>query len=139
MEKEKGYTLESLTKDGRRFEAITVGGERLSNIDKPTSSNIDAIHRRQHSQQECSNCGLGHPPRRCPAFRDKCKQCQAVGHWAKMCRNSKSRDKRPRSTSRHRGNTFRHRNSTPDIAVDRTGKDLQAETVVETSLCMQWT
>ena len=38
----------------------------------------------------CMICALSHPPRQCPAFKDHCKYCDAIGHWEKCYRKKKS-------------------------------------------------
>lgn len=43
---------------------------------------------RNFSQKKCGNCGLGHPPRACPAFNQTCNKCRKKGHFAKNCRSS---------------------------------------------------
>ena len=36
--------------------------------------------------RQCKRCGKKHPPRKCPAYRGRCKKCQGVRHFARMCR-----------------------------------------------------
>ena len=67
----------------------------------------------------CPNCAVSLPPRQCPAYKDNCKYCGNIGHWAKCCRKKKVDERqqkdrrqkragmsrsqsRPRSQSRHR-------------------------------------
>lgn len=52
------------------------------------SVNVDAT--KQHFQGErCSFCGLKHPPRKCPAYGTKCRNCDRVNHWEKCCKQKK--------------------------------------------------
>ena len=101
LEKPKGYPLQDLIQVGRRYEAIAEGGVRLNNIDK--SIDIDALFQRQSNQPECWNCGLQHPPRRCPAYRDTCKHCNKIGHWARKCPSKRGQRKPSEGYSRGRG------------------------------------
>ena len=39
------------------------------------------------SRNTCGNCGKSHPPRRCPAYRRTCSNCQKLGHFAECCRS----------------------------------------------------
>ena len=65
-------------------------------------------------QNVCRNCALSHAPRQCPAYKDRCKNCDGVGHWEKCCRKKtdeqekyrKRRDSQPKSRNR-RGNRRR--------------------------------
>ena len=66
----------------------------------------------------CSNFGLKHKFKSCPAYLDTCHACGANGHWSNMCRKTKNIQKpvqksnvrRGRSKSRqlhHRSNNHR--------------------------------
>ena len=57
-------------------------------------------------QNVCTNCALSHPPRQCPAFKDHCKYCGAIGHWKKCCRKRKS-DSRQKSDGRRQKVVYR--------------------------------
>lgn len=35
---------------------------------------------------DCRSCGLQHPVRQCPAYRQQCKKCLGRNHFEKMCR-----------------------------------------------------
>ena len=48
------------------------------------------------SKRICDNCGLTHPPKKCPAFGKECLNCHKKNHYAKMCR---SRSKRSSAVS----------------------------------------
>ena len=43
--------------------------------------------RQSNYQSGCSNCGLIHGPRQCPAYNRNCNKCHALGHFAKCCQN----------------------------------------------------
>ena len=36
--------------------------------------------------RQCKRCGKKHPPRKCPAYRERCNKCKGMGHFARMCR-----------------------------------------------------
>ena len=72
----------------------------------------------KHRLKICSNFGLKHKFKSCPAYLDTCHACGANGHWSKMCRKTKNIEKpvqtsnvrRGRSKSRqlhHRSNSHR--------------------------------
>ena len=50
----------------------------------------------RHEDAECQKCGRIHEPRRCPAFRTKCFNCDKVGHFEMKCRASKVRNEEQR-------------------------------------------
>ena len=37
-------------------------------------------------QAACSRCGYENTTRQCPAYGKKCAKCQALGHFARVCR-----------------------------------------------------
>ena len=45
-------------------------------------------------------------PRQCPAYKDHCKYCDAIGHWEKCCRKKKS-DGRQKSDGRRQKVVYR--------------------------------
>ena len=100
MDQEKGYPLTSLLAEGRKYEALQAGKQRIKDVNKDVDVNIDGIKQIKDSR----NCGLDHPARKCPAYHDTCKACGAKSHWAKKCRNTKcgSSPKAHRSPNRHR-------------------------------------
>ncbi len=104
LEKDKGFTIEQLLVEGRKYEARDIGGKRLNQMTNQTSTPIEGIE-----LGDCSNCGLHHPPRKCPAYNDKCKKCKKIGHWARKCRSqrNKERQKTPNSSgANHRGRSL---------------------------------
>ena len=101
LDKPKGFSIDDMIDTGRKYEAIMAGRQCLQTLD--TNPNVDAI---SPSIKSCGNCGLPHPPRRCPAYKDHCKACGTIGHWAKMCRKSKKSrqpSNRGRPASNYRG------------------------------------
>ena len=129
-EKPKGYSLENLLTDGQKYEAIQRNKQHLqslSNVEK----DINAM-----KINKCRNCGLGHRPRRCPAYRDTCKACGITGHWAKLCQKSArkeehDKDKRykrnDRSPSRNRGQQRKRSNSHKRRNKGRRTDEIQTE------------
>ena len=41
------------------------------------------------TRSSCSNCGQHHPPKSCPAYKDRCLACRCMGHWKKLCRKGR--------------------------------------------------
>jgi len=123
LSKPKGFTVDELLTEGRRFEAICQSRVCLQSLGA-SDKQVDAISRRD--TRTCGNCGLSHPPRKCPAYNDTCNACKALGHWAPFCRKTArkrdtSRTRRQshhKSTDRHRGrsqsgNRHRRRHKSP--------------------------
>ena len=95
---EKGFKVSDLIEKAREYEAILASKDMLQaiNINKQEKENqtVDAIRKKSNNfgygttkRRKCFNCGLNHPPRSCPAFKDKCHNCGKPGHWAKLCRS----------------------------------------------------
>lgn len=42
--------------------------------------------RDKKATRNCTYCGSTHPPRRCPAYKKKCNNCQKYNHFEKMCK-----------------------------------------------------
>ena len=83
----KGYTVENVLKEGRKYEAVVASRKSLSILESQDSGkSVNAI---KTTKRKCGNCALSHPPRQCPAYYDKCKACGAKGHWGKCCRKTK--------------------------------------------------
>ena len=40
-------------------------------------------------RKRCEKCGNDHPPRKCPAYGQKCHKCQKYNHFARVCSSSK--------------------------------------------------
>ena len=54
----------------------------------PPTRGRGAMARGGFTSRNCSNCGYGHAPRRCPAFGKTCHGCGNIGHFGKMCRKT---------------------------------------------------
>ncbi|KAJ8049065.1 hypothetical protein HOLleu_01628 [Holothuria leucospilota] len=88
----KGYTVEDVLKEGRKYEAVVASRKSLSTLESQGSgTSVNAI--KTTKSRKCGNCALSHPPRQCPAYYDKCKACGTKGHWAKCCRKTKGKTK----------------------------------------------
>ena len=97
LDKPKGHPLSALLEDGRKYEALAANKHCIKQLSTETS--IGAIGTKQ---SECSKCGLNHPPKRCPAFKDTCKICKNKGHWTRMCSKGQRRQQ-PTNRGRRRG------------------------------------
>eukprot|EP00057_Strongylocentrotus_purpuratus_P007993 XP_011662467.1 PREDICTED: uncharacterized protein K02A2.6-like [Strongylocentrotus purpuratus] len=51
--------------------------------------NVDMTKQHIQRKKQCSFCGLNHPPRKCPAYGTKCRNCDKMNHWEKCCRLKK--------------------------------------------------
>ena len=104
LDKPKGFSVDQLLEEGRKYEAILIGKRCLQTLQSPeTSEDVDAI--RQDNRRKCGNCGLFHPPNRCPAFRATCHACGTKGHWANMCRKTNQVQSRFQSFERTQGHS----------------------------------
>ena len=103
LDQDKGYDMKSVLQEARKYEAIAAGKASLQTLSTHHTSISEVEHR-----NVCRNCALSHAPRHCPAYKDRCKNCDGVGHWAKCCRKKtdeqekyrKRRDSQPKSRSR---------------------------------------
>ena len=88
LQKPADYTLEEAVALGRQYEAVAAGKRCLEDL-SPVS-NVDAFRRKSQEpatgrkphtgdHRQCGNCGLHHPVRQCPAYRDICKSCGKKG------------------------------------------------------------
>ena len=78
------------------------------------------------SPHSCSRCGRSHKPRQCPAYGQKCLNCQGLNHFARMCNKAKQQSAHlvgdwadPESPTAERGEVLL-------ITVERVGKKLLA-------------
>ena len=66
----------------------------FSNLERPS---INAVKKSDTSQQQqrgpCRFCGTLHPPKKCPAWKKKCKKCGNINHWEKVCENFNKKEK----------------------------------------------
>ena len=66
---------------GREYEAIQASEISLKSMyAHPVTSSIDTVSK----TGACSNCGLHHAVRACPAYRMECSACGIKGHWKKF-------------------------------------------------------
>ena len=80
-----GYTTAETLQEGRKYEAITAGNAQLQQMARVT----EEVHSMRTHDRKCNNCGTNHKPRQCPAYRDACNSCGAIGHWEKCCRKKR--------------------------------------------------
>ena len=93
MGKPFGHALKDVLKEGRKYEALSVGSEQLQRLDTKQRD----IHTVSYIRK-CGNCGTSHTPRQCPAYKDTCSVCSSIGHWKDCCRKIRAKQ-RPRSSS----------------------------------------
>ncbi|KAL5004373.1 hypothetical protein ScPMuIL_017829 [Solemya velum] len=102
LDQPKGYKIEKMLEAGRKYEAFAAGKQCIQTLEQAsdTTMSISTIKPQRH---QCGNCGLSHPPRKCPAYKDTCDFCSFKGHWEKQCRKKNGDDgKRGRNPSRGR-------------------------------------
>ncbi|KAL5017321.1 hypothetical protein ScPMuIL_006910 [Solemya velum] len=102
LDQPKGYKIEKMLEAGRKYEAFAAGKQCIQTLEQAsdTTMSISTIKPQRH---QCGNCGLSHPPRKCPAYNDTCDFCSFKGHWEKQCRKKNGDDgKRGRNPSRGR-------------------------------------
>ena len=80
-----GYKVSDLLERAREVEAILTSQASLLSMKNNVTpiQKIDAL--RESRKRSCQNCGLSHPPKSCPAYRDTCHGCGNKGHWIKFC------------------------------------------------------
>ena len=90
-----GHTIRDVLKEGRKFEALSAGNDQLQRLDTKQSD----IHTVSYIRK-CGNCGTNHKPRQCPAYKDKCSACNAIGHWKACCRKTRTQQRQSSSGRR---------------------------------------
>ena len=86
--KDIDFSINEVLKEGRKFEAFTVGNDQIRKLD-PEPVVTHEVSR----SRECKTCGAHHGPRQYPAFNNTCHGCGAIGHWKKMCCKTKIKAK----------------------------------------------
>ena len=102
-----GHTIRDVLKEGRKFEALSAGNDQLQRLDTKQSD----IHTVSYVRK-CGNCGTSHKPRQCPAYKDKCSACHAIGHWKACCRKTRTQQ-RPSSSGERDDRTPSNRHGNP--------------------------
>ena len=102
-----GHTIRDVLKEGRKFEALSAGNDQLQRLDTK-QSDIHAVS----YVRKCGNCGTSHKPRQCPAYKDKCSACNAIGHWKACCRKTRTQQ-RPSSSGKRDDRTPSNRHGNP--------------------------
>ena len=100
LEQPKGFSIDKLLHEGRKYEALAAGQKSLQTMD--TIKTISAVAHNKHDKHTYGNCGTHHLPRRCPAYNDTYHSCSIIGHWAKVCRKSRRQQSDGRRASPHR-------------------------------------
>ena len=87
---EQGLTLEQAIRKCRLSEKSKLDMATLRNSDE----SVQVATGRKREQRgrrvqpsKCGNCGLTHPPRKCPAYGKKCHGCGKFNHWQNQCRS----------------------------------------------------
>ena len=68
------------------------------------------------STKPCKKCGKKHPPRKCPAYKEKCHKCKGMGHFARICR-TKNPNKGGTSLGSEGGNTMKWKGPTTHVVI----------------------
>ena len=79
-----GYATADTLQEGKKYEATTAGNAQLQKMSQVS----EEVHAERTHVRKCSNCGTNHKYRQCPAYRDACNACGAIGHWEKCCRKN---------------------------------------------------
>ncbi|XP_071476746.1 uncharacterized protein [Diadema antillarum] len=99
LSKDETLKLDEAATIARTHEASDFHMNQLHSLDRASVQEV-------HKSKPCRNCGLRHPPKKCPAFKSKCHKCGKTGHWKKQCRSSQSRHSkqdRAHTGSSHKG------------------------------------
>ena len=60
--------------------------KRFQSKSKSKERSDTPYNRGGSTHRQCKKCGKKHPPRKCPAYRERCNKCKGMGHFARMCR-----------------------------------------------------
>jgi len=91
LAKAKGHPIASVIDRGREFEAIAASKASLQSME---TTEVCAM---KTKSKQCNNCGRRHPPRKCPAYKDRCRGCNNLGHWVEFCRKMNKEKRQPHS------------------------------------------
>ena len=90
-------TVESLVKTENMSRELLAGAgkvpvgaiakqKRFQSKSKSKERSDTPYNRGGSTHRQCKKCGKKHPPRKCPAYRERCNKCKGMGHFARMCR-----------------------------------------------------
>ncbi|XP_054769307.2 uncharacterized protein K02A2.6-like [Lytechinus pictus] len=97
LSKDENLKLDEAASLARTHEASDSHMSQLNSLDRASVHDL-------HQSSSCRNCGLRHPPKKCPAFKSQCHKCGMKGHWKKLCKSSGDGSKhRSRSQTRQAG------------------------------------
>lgn len=108
MLRETDLTLEKAIALARADEETKKQLKQMTNTASPES--VDNLHRKYETkkkfdkntnvtgkdkyqktdgkvQKNCSRCGYNHPPRKCPAYGQKCSKCSKMNHYSRVCKS----------------------------------------------------
>ena len=97
----KSWDLDTLRREGMHMEsaakgAAEISGEAMNKLGKYSFRNMKDKNMKQTKKVNCFFCGqlfdkqnITSHAKKCPARSNKCDNCGAIGHYAKVCRNTK--------------------------------------------------
>ena len=58
-------------------------------VSKQSADSSEGFSHQTRNRSTCGNCGTTHPPRKCPAYGQKCHSCGKFNHYKKLCRSKR--------------------------------------------------
>ena len=104
-------------------------------VANPRKSPIESTgeHVQKNSvKHSCSNCGLQHPKRQCPAYGKQCQECKKLNHFTKCCKSTKHKTESVQQCESTTGTdtmfvgTIEHKNKT-ELTSDECHTTLEVE------------
>ncbi|KAM7293520.1 uncharacterized protein ISCGN_026650 [Ixodes scapularis] len=81
---------EIVNKETRTVDAVTKKTKQLPRKKTVAETKEQAPANSGMARKACSFCGGFHRPKECPAYGKTCNKCQKKGHFAAVCRSSRS-------------------------------------------------
>ncbi|XP_042148639.1 uncharacterized protein K02A2.6-like [Ixodes scapularis] len=81
---------EIANKETRTVDAVTKKTKQLPRKKTVAETKEQAPENSGMARKACSFCGGFHRPKECPAYGKTCNKCQKKGHFAAVCRSSRS-------------------------------------------------
>lgn len=130
---EQEPTLDRLA---QRCRASELASKQLRGL-KEDPATVNAIRKYKNKQDrssksfetfDCKRCGSTHGPKSCPAFKEKCNNCDREGHLTKMCRSGTKTKKSKKQKQPKKVNAIEEASSDDDDFFISTISKERAET-----------